>query len=110
MPGYLLTTTTVATCPHGAPVSFVPGQTRVLADGAPVLLVTDQATVAGCPFVVGTVASPCLTIRWLAPATRVLVAGTPALLSTSTGLCLNPSTAPQGPAQVSSHQQRVQAT
>ncbi|HEX4698914.1 MAG TPA: hypothetical protein VH857_06095 [Actinomycetes bacterium] len=110
MPGYLLTAATQATCPHGAPVSFVPSQTSVLADGAPVLLASDQATIAGCPFIVGTVASPCLTIRWLAPATRVMVTRTPVLLSTSTGLCLNPASAPQGPAQLSSYQQRVQGT
>lgn len=110
MPGYLLTSATQATCPHGAPVSFVPTQTRALADNAPVLLVSDQATIAGCPFVVGTVASPCLTVRWLAPATRVTVAQVPVLLSTSIGLCLNPAAAPQGPAQLSSYQQRVQGT
>ena len=76
MPGYLLTSATQATCPHGAPVSFVPSQSSVLAERAPVLLVSDQATIAGCPFVVGTVASPCLTIQWLAPAARVMVTQT----------------------------------
>ncbi|MEO6998297.1 MAG: hypothetical protein ABI112_09465 [Terracoccus sp.] len=110
MPGYLLTTATQATCPHGGPVSFLPGQANVLVDGSPVLLASDQATIAGCPFVVGTVASPCLTIQWLAPATRVLVTGTPALLSTTVGLCLSPAAAPQGPAQLCSYQLRVQGT
>jgi len=110
MAGYLLTSATQATCPHGAPVSFVPSQSSVMADRAPVLLASDQATIAGCPFVVGTVASPCLTVQWLAPATRVMVTQTPVLLSTSIGLCLNPAAAPQGPAQLSSFQQRVQGT
>jgi hypothetical protein len=110
MAGYLLTSATQATCPHGGQVSFVPTQTRVQAGGSPVLLVSDQATIAGCPFVVGTVASPCLTIQWMLPATRVSVNQTPVLLSTSVGLCLNPAAAPQGPAQLSSYQQRVQGT
>lgn len=110
MPGHLLTAATRASCPHGAPVSFAPTQTRVLADGAPALLASDQATIAGCPFVVGTVASPCVTVRWVTTATRVTVTGTPVLLSTSTGLCLNAATAPQGPVLLSSYQQRVQAT
>lgn len=110
MPGYLLTSATQATCPHGAPVSFVPTQTRVLADSAPVLLVSDQATIAGCPFTVSGAPSPCLTIQWLAPAARVMVTSTPVLLSTSIGLCLNLAAAPQGPAQLSSYQQRVRGT
>jgi hypothetical protein len=110
MAGNVLTATTVATCPHGAPVSFTPSQTRVLADGSPALLSTDQATIAGCPFVVGTVASPCVTVRWVTAATRVMVTSTPVLLSTSIGLCLNAASAPQGPVQLSSYQQRVQAT
>ncbi len=110
MPGYLLTAATQATCPHGAPVSFLPTQTRVLADSSPVLLASDQATIAGCPFNVSGAPSPCLTIQWLAPATRVMVTRTPVLLSTSIGLCLNPAAAPQGPAQLSSYQQKVRGT
>ena len=110
MPGYLLTSTTQASCPHGGQVSFVASQARVRADGSPVLLVSDRATIAGCPFVVGTVASPCLTIQWLLPATRVQVSGTPVLLSTSLGLCCNAASAPQGPAVLSSYQQKVQGT
>jgi hypothetical protein len=39
-----------------------------------------------------------------------MVTQTPVLLSTSIGLCLNPAAAPQGPAQLSSYQQRVQGT
>jgi len=110
MPGYVLTSTTVASCPHGGQVSFVPSQMRVLADNSPVLVVSDLAIVAGCAFNVSGAPSPCLTIQWLAPATRVTVQGSPPLLSTSVGLCLNPASAPQGSALLSSYQQRVQAT
>jgi hypothetical protein len=109
VPGYLLTNATVAMCPHGGQMMFIPSQARVLAGGAPVLLVTDPTLVAGCPFNVSGTPSPCLTVRWVAPADRVLVEGTPPLLSTSLGLCLNPTSAPQGTAVFVSYQQRVQA-
>jgi hypothetical protein len=108
MSGYVLTAATQATCPHGGQVSFVASQSQVTADSSPVLLATDQATIAGCPFVVGNVASPCLTVQWLVPAARVMVNRTPVLLTTSSGLCLNPSAVPQGPVQFSSYQKRVQ--
>ena len=110
MPGFVLTSATVATCPHGGSVSFVPSQARVLVDSSPALLLSDQAVIAGCPFNVSGAPSPCLTVRWSAPATRVTVTGTPVLLSSSVGLCLNPASAPQGPAVLSSFQTRVQAT
>lgn len=110
MPGFVLTSATVAGCPHGGQASFVPTQSHVLADSSPVLLATDQATIAGCPFVIGTVASPCVTIRWSLPTRRLTVTNTPVLLSTSVGLCLNPASAPQGLAIISSTQTRVQAT
>ncbi|CCH76128.1 conserved hypothetical protein [Nostocoides japonicum T1-X7] len=110
MPGYVLTASTSATCPHGGQVSFVPSQSRVLADGSPVLLAADLATIAGCPFNVSGAPSPCVTIQWLLPSTRVMVQGSPVLLSTSVGLCQAATQAPQGPAQLVAYQQRVQAT
>jgi hypothetical protein len=111
MPGYVLTSSTIATCPHGGQVSFTPGQINVMVASSPALLVSDLATVAGCAFVIGVVPSPCLTVQWI-PATaaeRVAVKGTPVLLSTTVGLCLSGAQAPQGPVVLSSYQQRVQA-
>jgi hypothetical protein len=110
VPGFVLTTATVAICPHGGPVSFVPSQSRVLVDYAPALLVSDQTLVAGCPFNVSGAPSPCTSVRWTAPATRLAVSGTAVLLTTSIGLCLNPASTPQGPALISASQARVQAT
>lgn len=104
--GYLLTTATVATCPHGGQVTFTAGQTAVQADHAPVLVVSDQGTVAGCPFVVGTVASPCTTVTWQKPATQVK-AGDPVVLDTSIGLCKSGAGAPQGTLVISSNQAKV---
>lgn len=106
----VLTVTTVAMCPHGGQASFTAGQSRVLVDGAPALVVTDSATIAGCPFMIGNTPSPCLTVRWLGPATRVTAGGTPVLLDTSTGLCLSPASAPQGSLQISGVQSKVTAT
>jgi hypothetical protein len=111
MPGYVLNADTVASCPHGGQVSFVPSQSSVLVDDSPALLVSDLATIAGCAFVIGVVPSPCLLVQWIPPTAtlRVLVSGTPVLLSTSVGLCLSGPGAPQGPVVLSAYQQRVQA-
>lgn len=110
MPGFVLTSATVATCPHGGQVTLIPSQSRVLADAAPAVLAGDQAMIAGCPFTVSGAPSPCLTIQWSMPAARASVSGTPVLLSTSLGLCLNPASAPQGPVLISSCQSRVQGS
>ncbi|WP_230688629.1 hypothetical protein ACN26Y_18585 [Micromonospora sp. WMMD558] len=107
MPGYLLTTATVATCPHGGSASFTASQDRVLADGAPVLVLSDSTTITGCPFMVGNVASPCTTVRWQSPAVRV-TAGDPVLLDTSVGLCLSAASAPQGTLQIRTNQSKVE--
>jgi hypothetical protein len=109
MAGFVITSATVAMCPHGGQVTFVPSQTNLLVDSAPAILASDTASIAGCPFVIGTTPSPCLTIQWTLPATRAGVHGTPVLLSTSIGLCMSPAAAPQGAVVFSSVQARVQA-
>ncbi|QGN50791.1 hypothetical protein GKC29_15485 [Micromonospora sp. WMMC415] len=103
----MLTTATVATCPHGGSASFTASQDRVLADGAPVLVLSDSTTITGCPFMVGNVASPCTTVRWQSPAVRV-TAGDPVLLDTSVGLCLSAASAPQGTLQIRTNQSKVE--
>jgi hypothetical protein len=107
--GFVITSATVAMCPHGGQVTFVPSQTQLMVDSASAILVSDAALIAGCPFVIGTAPSPCLTIQWMLPATRAGVHGTPVLLSTSVGLCMSPAAAPQGTVIFSSVQARVQA-
>lgn len=95
-------------CPHGGQATVVPGNTRVKVGGGFALLATDTFIVAGCPFTVPPGSPmPCLTIQWTAPATRDTVSGTPVLLQTSVGLCLNATNAPQGTAIVSGVQPRV---
>jgi hypothetical protein len=109
VPGFVITSATVAMCPHGGQVAFAPSQSQLMADSAPAILVSDVASIAGCPFVIAGAPSPCLTIQWTSPATRAGVQGTPVLLSTSIGLCMSPAAAPQGSVIFASVQARVQA-
>src|SRR5262245_18546693 len=86
-------------CPHGGKATVVPGNSKVKVGGSVALLETDQMTIAaGCNFNVSGTPLPCVTIQWMAPATRDTVNGTPVLLQTSVGLCLNAANAPQGTA------------
>lgn len=110
MPGTLFHVGATAFCPHAAPVTTISSNARVLVSGMPVATLAHQYLVAGCPFTTGAGPSPCLTVRWLTPATRVLVNGQPPILNASTGLCLNPAQAPQGPPVVAGTQTRVVAT
>ncbi len=109
MPGYVLDAGVTITCPHGGTVAVTPRATRVRLGGKPPLLVDDVATVAGCPLNVSGAPSPCLRVQWLAPATRLTIESSSALLSSSVGLCLNAASAPQGTALVSGYQTRVRA-
>jgi hypothetical protein len=96
----MLTTASTVVCPHFGQAILTTSNTQALVLGAPVLLQTDLHAVVGCPFFVGTVPSPCLTIQWVTAATQSKVNNIPVLLQTSVGLCLNSFQAPQGPAIV----------
>jgi hypothetical protein len=109
MAGAVLTMESQIQCPHGGQALLLTSDERVMAEG-PVLIETDIHTVIGCPFVVGTVYMPCVTIEWSAGATRAQAMGEAVLTQTSIGKCLNASSAPQGLAIVVSTQQAVSAT
>ncbi|MFE4254280.1 PAAR-like protein [Streptomyces sp. NPDC056910] len=113
MPGTLSHLGAKVSCPHGAPAQIATGQSQVLVSGSPVATVTDQTPVTGCPFQiplgVGTKPQPCVRVMWSTPATRVLVAGRPALLNTSTGVCQSVEQIPQGPPLVTTTQTKVMA-
>jgi hypothetical protein len=94
-------------CPHGGQATVVPGNLRVKVGGNLALLATDTMIIAGCAFNVSGAPVPCVTIQWTAPATRDTVNGTPVLLLSSVGLCLNAANAPQGTAIVSGVQTKV---
>ena len=97
-----------AMCPHGGQVQVAPGNPRVRLSGQPAATASDQFVIAGCPFTLPVPApSPCVTVQWLVPAARVRIGGQPAVLSSSSGLCLAATQAPQGPPQITVTQLRV---
>jgi hypothetical protein len=114
MPGPVYHVGAQGMCPHAGQLSTVSSNTRVLVGGQPVATFADVSTIAGCPFQVpvgaGTKPQPCVSVKWLVPATRVMVNGQFALLQTSTGLCLSAEQIPQGPPTITVNQTRVIAT
>ena len=113
MPGPLYHVGAQAVCPHGGQATTVSTNT-VLVSGQPVATLPDVTTVAACPFQIpvggGTKPQPCVVVKWLVPATRVMVNGKPALLQTSSGLCQSAEQIPQGPPVITVSQTRVIAT
>ena len=114
MPGLLLHIGSTVQCPHQAPASAPPTQTRVLVMGRPVATTASAFTIVGCPFTVpGPKPQPCVRVQWLMPAGRVQVMGQPALLApavgTGAGVCLSAEQIPQGPPIISQVQTRVVA-
>lgn len=108
MPGPLFHVGATAICPHGGSIQTVSSNTRVLVSGMPVVTMADASLIAGCAFTVPPgKPQPCIKVQWLVPAARVLVNGQPAILQTSTGLCLSPEQIPQGPPAVIVNQIRV---
>lgn len=109
MSGNVLHVGATVNCPHQGSASALPAQSRVLVDGRPVAGLADFWTVTGCAFTVGNKPQPCVSVTWLAPAARVQVNGSPALLQSSAGLCQSAERIPQGPPNVVMVQQRVVA-
>jgi hypothetical protein len=103
MPGPLFHVGAVAMCPHGGQITTISSDTRVLASGMPVALVTDQFTVVGCAFAPGA-PQPCVMVQWTAPTVETLINGQPAITAASVGLCIAANGAPNGPAIVVSTQ------
>jgi hypothetical protein len=106
MPG-VLTTASVMMCPHGGTVQASPTSTNVQIGGAPVLTVSDVFVIAGCPFVIGVVPSPCVSVQWMQPAAQSTVSGNPTLTEASVGLCVAATQAPQGPVMIIEAQPNV---
>ena len=85
MPGVLLHVGAVVQCTHFAPATNPPVQPRAAQRptrrdrGKPVHR-------CRCPFTIpGPKPQPCVTLKWLMPATRMLINGQPALLQTPPG-------------------------
>jgi hypothetical protein len=102
-----LTTASTIQCTHGGTAILTTTNTSLFADGAPVLLESDIATVAGCPFTLpGPKPSPCVKIEWSAATVQISVNGTAALIRSSIGKCYSPENALQGVAIISNTQQK----
>jgi uncharacterized Zn-binding protein involved in type VI secretion len=111
LPGFLLHVGATAICPHAGQVAIISSNTRVLVGGQPVATQSDTYTVVGCAFTVpGPKPQPCVTVKWLVPAARVMVAGRPAVLQSSTGICQSAEQIPQGPPTVIMTQVRVKGS
>ena len=84
-------------CPHGGQVILATTSDALCQiQGGYALLETDIHTVVGCPFTIGVVYHPCVTVRWAAGATQTKVNSIPVLLQTSVGTCYAADQAPQG--------------
>ena len=103
----MLTTASVMMCPHGGTVQAIPSSTAVQFGGSPAVTATDTFMIAGCPFVIGGVPSPCLTVQWVSPALQSEVNSNPTLTEASVGMCLAATQAPQGAVIISSTQPQV---
>ena len=115
MPGFLVHAAATASCPHGAPAQIIAVQPRVLVNGMPVALISDQIVATGCPFTVPPgKPQPCVLAKWLMPTTRVMVNGSPAMVlpapGPAPGLFQSADQIPAGPPIVSVVQTRVIAT
>jgi hypothetical protein len=111
MPGFLLHVGATGMCPHGGSMSIVSANTRVMVGGQPVATLNDTYLIAGCAFTVPpSKPQPCMKIQWLVPASRVMVNHQPAILQSSSGLCLSAEQIPGGPPSITVTQVRAKGT
>jgi hypothetical protein len=110
MPGPVMHVGALFTCPHMAPATVESFNTRVFVGGLAAATAADLFTVKACMFTLpGPKPSPCVLVKWQAPATRVKINGLPAILATSIGVGTSAEQLPQGPAVVTFVQPRVTA-
>jgi hypothetical protein len=106
MPGFVVTMGNGVTCAHGGNGSPMLTNPSVKIIGQTIVLQTTLYAIAGCPFMLGPVPSPCLTGIWSTGATRVRSRGLPLLITGSQG-----QTVPNGtPMTIVPQQIRVKAT
>jgi hypothetical protein len=105
MGALLLDAQATVLCAHAGQAQPTSPSTRVQLGGQPAVMLPVPYTVAGCslPPQAG---GPCATAQWVAGATKVLIEGSPALLTDSTATCV-PTGTPLNPV---STQTRVQGS
>jgi len=110
MAGPVLHMGATLTCTHGGMLTIIAASPRVMVNGMPAAVLTDQGLVAGCVFMVGTKPQPCVTTQWIAGATRVLANGQPLLTAPPGATTMSADQIPAGPPIVMQVQARVVAT
>ena len=88
MPGYLLHQGATVLCLHAGQAQPTVPNPRVKVGGQMIVTQQTMYTIAGCPFVAGTVPSPCVTAQFTTAATRVKAGGVPVLLQDSQAVCV----------------------
>jgi hypothetical protein len=98
----LLTSTSEVACPHGGKAELSSTKRLVFLGQDTALLATDEHPILGCPFQIpGPKPSPCVKIRWSGgSAVARLDDGSPLLLDSSVGECLNAEGVSQGVAVI----------
>ncbi len=109
MAGHSLNINSTLQCPHGGSVKITSTNTKTKANNAFMVTANDTFVIAGCPFMIGSASSPCLTVRWLVPDSQVKINSNPTLSSSNTGMCLNVAQAPQGSVVIINTQTKVQS-
>ena len=88
MPGFILHLGATVICSHGGQATPTAPFPRVLVSGQPVTTLPAPYVVAGCALPPPPAANgPCVTAQWVVAATRVFVAGQPAVLLDSQAIC-----------------------
>ncbi|HEU4388146.1 MAG TPA: hypothetical protein VFV34_10135 [Blastocatellia bacterium] len=87
MPGFLLHMGATVLCMHAGQAQPAAPNPRVTVGGQAIVTQPTLYTVAGCPFNVAGVPSPCVTAQFVSAATRVLAGGVPVLLQDSQAVC-----------------------
>lgn len=88
MPGFLLHQGATVLCLHGGQAQATAPNPRVKVMGQPIVVQPVPHLVAGCPFNVSGVPSPCVTAQWVTAAVRVKANGVPVLLQDSQAVCI----------------------
>ncbi len=88
MPGYLVHVGAVIMCAHGGQAQPTMPLPRVTVSGQPIVAQAAPHLVAGCPFVLGIVPSPCVVAQWVTGSVRVKSMGLPILLQASQAVCI----------------------
>lgn len=106
MPGFLLHVGAQVQCVHAGQAKPTASNPHVTVRGKPTVTMAAPYLIAGCPFNVSGVPSPCVTAQWITAATRITSNGQPLLLLDSQAVC-----APNGtPLLILATQTRVSGT